>query len=114
MIFNEIMSTQKVTIDFIIDQLSELNGVYARKMFGEYALYYEAKVVALVCNDNLYVKLTDAGKRHVGKNYKEGYAYPGAKASMLIDGDLIENHRWLSQLLIVTADNLALPKKKKK
>jgi TfoX/Sxy family transcriptional regulator of competence genes len=72
-------------MDFILDQLSALPTVRARKMFGEYALYCEEKVVALVCDNQLFVKITPAGKKLVGERYEEGEAYPGAKPSMVID-----------------------------
>ena len=48
-------------------------------MFGEYALYCDGKVVALVCDDALYVKITEQGKVFAGNSYKEGYAYEGGK-----------------------------------
>ncbi|HYV34040.1 MAG TPA: TfoX/Sxy family protein, partial [Candidatus Limnocylindria bacterium] len=84
------MATKQSTIDYLLDQLSELRQVRARKMFGEYALYCNEKVVALVCDDTLFVKITDAGKKVVGKNYREGFAYPGAKASIRISGDMFD------------------------
>lgn len=107
------MSTKQSTIDFILDQIQSAGEASARKMFGEYALYFNGKVVGLVCNDNLYIKITEKGKEFVGKNYKEDYAYKGAKASMLIDADLIENHEWISELVQITADSLPFPKPKK-
>jgi TfoX/Sxy family transcriptional regulator of competence genes len=82
-------------------------------MFGEYALYCDKKVVALVCDDNLFVKITEAGKAFNVDGYQEGFAYPGAKVSMLIDGDQIEDADWLSELIRITADSLPLPKPKK-
>lgn len=107
------MATKQSTVDFILDQLAGLNNVRARKMFGEYALYCDDKVVGLVCDDTLYVKITEPGKRFVGKDYQEGEAYQGAKPSMLIDGDRIENREWLSELIRITAGNLPTPKPKK-
>ena len=82
-------------------------------MFGEYALYYEDKVVALVCDDNLFVKITEAGKDFVGDDYQEGLPYASAKPSMLINGDLIEDRRWLAQLIIMTYEHLPAAKMKK-
>ena len=55
------MATRQSTIDFLLDQLADLPGVRARKMFGEYALYLDEKVVALVCDDQLFLKPTPAG-----------------------------------------------------
>jgi len=52
------MAISRNTIDFILDQLSALPKIRARKMFGEYALYCDEKVVALVCDDQLFIKIT--------------------------------------------------------
>ena len=103
------MATKQDTIDFLLDQLHGLRGVSARKMFGEYALYADGKVVALVCDDRLFVKLTEPGRAFAGDRYEEGFAYPGAKASMLIDDDDLERREWLEELISVTA--AALPSK---
>jgi DNA transformation protein and related proteins len=105
------MATKQSTVDYILDQLINMN-VSARKMFGEYALYCDEKVVGLICDDTLFIKITEAGKTYVGKYYQESYAYPEAKVSMLIDGDRIEDRDWLCELIQITADNLALPKRK--
>ncbi len=108
------MATKQSTVDYILDQLSGIDSVFARKMFGEYALYAEGKVVALVCDDHLYVKITDEGKEFVGKQYEEGEAYPGAKPSMLIDEDLIDDREWLTELIGITAKHALATKPKKK
>lgn len=107
------MATKQSTIDFLLDQLSQVRGVRARKMFGEYALYCQDKVVALVCDDELFVKITPEGKKLVGKNYEEGYAYKGAKASLHISFDLLEDKDFISNLILVTAKALPPPKPKK-
>jgi TfoX/Sxy family transcriptional regulator of competence genes len=104
------MATSQSTIDFILDQLSALPKIRARKMFGEYALYCDEKVVALVCDDQLFVKITEAGKALVGDGYAEGTAYPGAKPSLLVSADDLEDHERLCALIRATADALPAPK----
>lgn len=106
------MASSKDMLDFILDQLSELPDVRVRKMFGEYALYCDEKVVALVCDNQLFVKITEAGKKLVGESYREGVAYPGAKASILVGADELEDRGKLVKLIQTTAD--ALPEKKGK
>ena len=108
------MATSARTIDFLLDQLSAVPGVRARKMFGEYALYCGEKVVALVCDDQLFVKPTAPGKALVGGRYAEGFAYPGAKASILVGADDLEDHDRLAELIRVTAAALPAPKPKPK
>ena len=107
------MSTKQSTIDYLLDQLSGIRDVSARKMFGEYALYYDGKVVALVCDDTLYIKITEQGKEFMGSLYKEGHAYKGAKVSMMINEENVEDREWLSELIRVTASNLPIPKPKR-
>jgi len=107
------VATSEKTIRFLLDQLSDLPGVRARKMFGEYALYCGEKVVALVCDDQLFVKITAPGKALVGESYAEGFAYPGAKASILVGADALDDHEHLTTLVRVTADALPSPKPKK-
>lgn len=54
------MATRKETVEFILQKLRHENRFTARAMFGEYALYADGKVVALVCDDRLYVKIVPA------------------------------------------------------
>ena len=107
------MATKQGTVDYIVDQLVSLNNISTRKMFGEYALYHEGKVVGLICNDTLYIKITEEGIKFVGKYYKEGYAYDGARVTMQIDEDQIDNREWLSELVAITSLNIPMPKPKK-
>ena len=107
-----VMATDTSTIEFLLDQLGSLPDVRARKMFGEYALYHQEKVVALVCDDQLYVKITPAGRDFVGDRYEEGEAYPGARPSMVIGADEIEDDARLCELIRITAEALPVPRVK--
>ena len=106
------MATSQSTADFILDQLSSLPNVRVRKMFGEYALYCDDKVAALICDDQLFVKITPAGKAVVGDRYAEGIAYRGAKPSILVSATDLEDHERLSELILVTSAALPPPKSK--
>jgi TfoX/Sxy family transcriptional regulator of competence genes len=107
------MASKQSTVDFVLEQMQSAGAVRAHKMFGEYAIYCNDKVVALVCNDQLFVKPTVAGKNFIG-TVTEGPPYPGAKACFLISGDQWEDREWLSQLIKLTALELPVPKPKKK
>ena len=107
------MATEQSFVDYIIEQSSRSGNVYARKMFGEYALYCDTLVVGLITDNILYIKITNEGKTYIGDNYLEGNAYDGAKTSMVINEDLISDRNWLTELIRITAANLPLPKKKK-
>jgi DNA transformation protein len=107
-----IMASSQNTVDYLLDQLSGAGQVSARKMFGEYCLYLAGKPVALICDDQLFLKPTDAG-RGMMADVTEGSPYPGAKPHLLISGDLWEDREWLCQLVQVTGRELPLPKPRK-
>ena len=107
------MATKQKTVDFILEQITDAGDVSARKMFGEYAIYCDGKVVALVCEDQLFVKPTKEGKAYIG-NVVEAPAYKGAKSSFLISGDQWDDADWLAELIKITAAPLPKPKKSKK
>jgi TfoX/Sxy family transcriptional regulator of competence genes len=104
------MSSTQKTIDFLSEQISGAGHITARKMFGEYALYCDTKVVAFVCDDELFVKPTDAGRQFIGE-VSEKPAYPGSKMYFWISGEQWDDSEWLTQLIKTTADSLPLPKK---
>ncbi len=106
------MTTRQETVDFLLEQLGTVHGVSARKMFGEYALYVGPKVVALICDDQLFAKPTEAGRAMIG-NPVDGFAYPGAKASFLIAGELWDDADWLCELIRKTELEVSMPKPKK-
>lgn len=107
------MASQQSTVDFIVDQISEAGDVSARKMFGEYGLYCNGKMVASVCDDQLFVKPT-AGGRSLLKTVTEASPYPGAKPCFLISAEILEDREALTELIKVTTKELPLPVKKKK
>ena len=98
---------------YLLGQVEHAGSIFARRMFGEYALYCDGRTVALVCNDDLYVKPTKAGKAYLGE-VTEGTPFPGAKRWFYISGDQWEDADWLTQLLRQTAAELPLPKPKAK
>lgn len=106
------MSTNQSTMNYLLDQLSSVPGLTARKMFGEYALQCNTKTVALVCDDQLYVKPTAIGTEIVGKS-PDAAPYPGAKLWLRIEEDRWEDREWLSNLIFQTVAQVPLPKPKK-
>ena len=107
------MATDRGTVEYIVEQAAGAGGVSARAMFGEYALYCDGKVVALICDDQLFLKPTEAGRAILGPDPAMGAAYPGAKPSCLIAGDLWDDADWMSRIVRATADALPAPKPKK-
>lgn len=101
------MSTSKETIAYLLEQLEPL-PVRARAMFGEYGLYCDEKIVALVCDDTVFLKPTPASD-----GLAEGPAYPGAKDYRIADAELIEDGERFRAVVQATADALPAPAPKK-
>jgi DNA transformation protein len=107
------MATKQSTVDFLTEQIQKAGHIRSRKMFGEYALYCNEKVVAFVCDDKLFVKPTEGNKK-----YEEfgtyAPAYPGSKDYLKISEDKWDDADWMSKLISYTAATLPIPKPKKK
>ena len=108
------MASQQGTVDFLLDQLAGTGGISAKKMFGEYGLYCDGKMFAIVAAAQLFIKPTDAGRAWISTRGtpQEAPPYPQAKPYFLIEGGLWDERDWLSQLARRTADALPLPKPK--
>ena len=105
------MATRKVTADYVLDQLDPL-PVRVRAMFGEYALYYDDKTVAFICDDTVFMKPTVIAEEILGPETMAP-AYPGSKLYYAVPGDSLENREWFQDLVQRTADVLPTPKPKK-
>ena len=105
------MATDKHTVAFIVDQLSTAGDVLARPMFGEHGLYCEGKMLGMICDGQLFIKPTAAG-RMLGSDLEEAPPYPGAKPCLLVDPDRWDDGDWLAELVRVTTTELPAPKPK--
>ena len=105
------MASDQEFVDFLVDQMGEAGDIFFKKMFGEYALYCGGKVVALVCDNQLFVKPTEGGRTYIGVPV-EAPPYPGAKNSFLIE-DAFEDREWICELIRITTAELPAPKPKK-
>ena len=106
------MASDLSFVEFVVDQIENAGVITFRKMFGEYAVYSDRKVVALICDNQLFIKPTEGGRSFIG-NVVEAPPYSGAKLSFLIE-DKIEDRDWISNLIKITAKELPEPKPKKK
>lgn len=106
------MSTQKETVDFILEKLGHPKHFSTRAMFGEYALYANKKVVALICDDQLYVKIVPPSKELEDVCEKDE-PYPGAKPHYLVEEDQLSKLDNLPGILFDIAKSLPAKKKKK-
>lgn len=106
------MASQPEFVDFVLDQIEYPGQITARKMFGEYGVFADGKIFALICDNKLFVKPTEAGRAFIG-TVTEAPPYPGAKNSFLIE-EKLEDRAWLSELVRRSLPELPEPKKKKK
>ncbi len=106
------MSSDKNFIDFIVDQIENAGEITYKKMFGEYGIYSDGKIFALVCNNQLFIKPTEGGRAFIG-DVVEAPPYPKAKLYFLIE-DKFEDREWISELVWITVKELPEPKQKKK
>ena len=119
------MSTQRETVDFILEKLeadgrhsgssSERDGEHfsVRAMFGEYALYADGKVVALICYDQLYIKIVPASIA-LEDMCEKSEPYKGAKPHYLVEESQLSQIDGLARILIEIAKGLPEKKVKKK
>lgn len=107
-----ILASRADFVAMVCEQMRGAGDVSARKMFGEYAIYCGGKVVALVCDDQLFLKPTPAGRALLGSPV-EGLPYPGAKPHFLIIDELDDSER-LARLVTITAQSLPAAKPKTK
>ncbi len=103
------MASSKEYLDFILEQLSELDDVSYRAMMGEYIIYYRRKVVGGIYDDRFLVKPTKSAKALMPTADME-LPYEGAKEMLLVDN--VENREYLKELLEAMYDELPTPKKK--
>lgn len=105
------MASSKSYLEFILEQLSELEDVSHRAMMGEYIIYYRGKVVGGIYDDRFLVKPTKSAAAMM-PNADMELPYEGAKEMLLVDD--VENKEFLRKLLEAMYEELPLPKKKKK
>jgi TfoX/Sxy family transcriptional regulator of competence genes len=106
------MASDRKTVAFIVDQLTGAGDVSAKPMFGEYGVYCDGRMVAMVCDDQLFVKPTPGGRAFAGA-IDEASPYPGAKPCLLVDADRWDDADWLADLVRISTAELPMPKPKK-
>lgn len=104
------MASSKAYLDFILEQLSELDDLTYRAMMGEYIIYYRGKIVGGIYDDRLLVKpIKSAISLMPDATYE--LPYEGAKEMLLVDE--VDNKDFLTQLFSAMYEELPAPKKKK-
>jgi DNA transformation protein and related proteins len=103
------MASDPEFVTFVCDQLRGAGEISSRRMFGEAVIYLQGKVVGLVCDNQLFVKVTEPGRARIGLPI-EVAPFPGASNWFLM-ADL-DDPEFLAGLVRATADALPAPKPK--
>lgn len=104
------MATSKDYLNFILEQLSELDGITHRQMMGEYIIYYNGKIVAYLCDDKFLVKPVASAIKML-PDAKMEPPYDGAKYMLLVEN--VDDKAFLTELFKSMYDELPMPRKKK-
>ena len=105
------MASSKAYLDFVLEQLSELDDITSKAMMGEYIIYYRGRVVGGIYDDRFLVKPTKSARAMMPDADLE-LPYEGAKEMLLVDN--VENREFLRELIEAMYDELPAPKQKKK
>lgn len=103
------MASSKEYLDFILEQLSDLDGISYRAMMGEYILYYRQRIFGGIYDDRFLVKPVEAAVQYLPQAVRE-LPYEGTKEMLLVDD--VDNKAYLAGLIQAMYDELPAPKKK--
>lgn len=104
------MASSKDYLEFVLEQLSDLDGISHRAMMGEYIIYYRNKVAGGIYDNRFLVKPVEAAKKLMPEAPYE-LPYKGAKEMLLVED--LDNRAFMAELLESMYDELPEPKKKK-
>ena len=105
------MASSKEYLNFILDQLSGLNGISYRAMMGEYIIYYNEKVVGGIYDDRFLIKPVKSAVAML-PDAKMELPYEGGKEMLLVED--VDNRELLRDLLQAMYEELPAVKKKRK
>ena len=105
------MASDKNFLDYVLDQLSALDGVTYRAMMGEYILYYNGRIFGGIYDNRLLIKPVPAALRLISDvRYVE--PYEGTKPMIITD--IVDNSDAFCNLVRQMYDELPEVKSKKK
>ena len=104
------MASSKEYLDFILEQLSGLEGVTRRAMMGEYIIYYHGKIIGGIYDNRFLVKPVKSAVAMMPDADRE-IPYEGAKEMLLVDN--VDNREFLAELLTAIVGELPAPKSRK-
>ena len=106
------MATSADFINYVEEQVALGARLTHRKMFGEYALYVDGKVIAFACDNSLFIKPSEAATT-LAPSLPQRPPYPGAKNYPVAD-ELLDDSDAIRRLILATAELMPVPKPKAK
>lgn len=107
------MASHPDFVNYVAEQLQAAGTIRSRKMFGEYGLYCDDVFFAVICDDQLFVKITPEGEAAF-PNLPKAPPYEGARDSFLVED--VEDRERMTELTRITCQALqkGTPKKRRK
>jgi TfoX/Sxy family transcriptional regulator of competence genes len=98
-------------VQYVCDQMRDAGEITFKKMFGEYTIYCNSKVLGLICDNQVFIKPTPAGETLIPNSTKES-PYDGAKPHIALED--LDNGDFITRFVIASCEELPMPKPKKK
>lgn len=106
------MASHQDFVNYVAEQLREAGTIRSRNMFGEFGLYCDEVFFAVICDDQLYVKITPQGEAAF-PHLPKVPPYKGAKDSFLVED--VEDRARMTELTRITCEALKnTPQKKRR
>lgn len=99
-------------VEYVCDQIGGGGEISYKKMFGEFGIYCNNKVIGVICEDQFFLKKTSFGENMLGSDVEEAAPYTNAKLHFLIES--LEDREFLAELIAGTCEELPMPRPKKK
>ena len=104
------MASTKDYVDYVCERVNGFGMINAKKMFGEYMVYINAKPILLICDNTVYVKMLEEINAAMAEE-ETGHPYNGAKLHYILD---VENEELMHRVVPVLEKITKIPVKKKK
>ena len=105
------MASSKEYLEFILEQLSDLEEIAYRAMMGEFIIYYRGKIAGGIYDDRLLVKPVSSAIAYM-PTVRYELPYEGAKEMLLVEE--VDNKEFLAGLFNAMYDELPAQKPKRK
>lgn len=104
------MASKLEFVEYAAEQMAGAGDITYRKMFGEYGVYCDGKIFGVICEDQLFIKITEAGEK-MGAHLSKKPPYTGAKPYFLVED--VDDREFLTELVAATLKELPTPAPKR-